>query len=425
MKRSCKDIDITDWKTVVPWVLNCVLKHKSRRDFRNLICGIGKMEPADYWNAIEHCDKGAFEHPTENIAKEAVRRIKERSLELPPIRYRKRIDTSSGKERLIGKESAMQQILDHIAYGAAEPILKRRIVPQQASSIQGRGQLYGVHMIQRWAEKDCWAAEWAKQHSVRYSRRCKYVVKLDIRKCYPSMNLEIFMSLFRRDCGNADLLWLWETLLQSHQVGGYHGFMIGALPSQWAAQYMLSFLYRHAMNLHRIRRGRRQKLVSHMLLYMDDILLVGASRKNLITAIREITQYAYNVLGLSIKPDWAICRWQDTPVDMMGYVIRNDGTVTIRPRVFLRARRAALRYLRTRRMTIRQARRLCAYKGFFVPSLTRKYKIRLKIRRVMRRLRMKKIFGIAAKIISNQERRKSHDCNLLRKTGNGHVYATA
>ena len=32
MKRSCKNIDITDTETVYPWVLDCVLRHRQSAD---------------------------------------------------------------------------------------------------------------------------------------------------------------------------------------------------------------------------------------------------------------------------------------------------------------------------------------------------------------------------------------------------------
>lgn len=46
------------------------------------------------------------------------------------------------------------------------------------------------------------------------------------------------------------------------------------------------------MSLHKERRGKRMKLVSHTLIYMDDILLTGASRKVLKMAVRSIIRFA-------------------------------------------------------------------------------------------------------------------------------------
>lgn len=405
MKRSCKDIDITDKEMVYPWVLECVLRHKNRHDFRGLLHRVGGMDKQSYYDAIARHDESAFYAPAERIAQESVRRIAKRQLELKAVEIRERIDRSSGKLRMIGKESAMQQIFDHIAVGAAEEVWRRRIVPQQASSIKGRGQLYGTKMIRKWVCADDRAARWAHKHKRAYSRKCKYFVKLDVQKCYQSMRAETFMKHFQHDCGNETLLWLWETLLKSHRVDGYEGFMIGALPSQWACQYIMSYVYRYAMDLAKTRRGKRMKLVSHGLIYMDDILLLAPSRKNLKTAVRKVIRYAREQFGLTIKPNWQICRLDDAPIDMMGYVIHADGSVTIRPRVFLRARRSALRIMRhDRKLTRKLAQRMCSYKGYFTNSDSCK---------VSQKLRLDDVLQQAAQEISKQERRKNSEHNTI------------
>lgn len=191
--------------------------------------------------------------------------------------------------------------------------------------------------------------------------------------------------------------------------------MIGALPSQWACQYMMSFLYRHVMNLYKDRRGKRTKLVSHTLIYMDDILLTSTSRKDLKTAVRDIIRFARDVLGLTVKLNWHIQRTDQTPIDMMGYVIHANGSITIRPRVFLRARRIALRCLKNGRLSLRQSRRICSYKGYFDNSNSRK---------IRKKLKLKKVFRIAAKIVSNHERRLYE--SILQSRARRHIiYATA
>lgn len=404
MKRSCKNIDITDTETVYPWVLDCILRHKKRHDFRDMLIHIGKMLRCEYYDALHNHDTAAFSRAAYNIACEAVRRIAARQLNLRPVRIRQRVDKSSGKLRDIGDEEAMQQVLDHIAVGAAEQIWHRRIVYHQVSSMPGKGQVHGTQIIRKWIQQDNRAARWAHVHKVKYSRKCKYFVKLDIRKCYPSMRLEIFMQYFQRDCGNDDLLWLWETLLQSHRVNGHQGFMIGALPSQWACQYMLSFIYRFAMDLHKMRRRKSQQLVTHMLLYMDDMLLFGSSRRDLKSAVRKIIAYTKDKFGLIIKPNWHIQSIDDAPVDMMGYANHSTGKTTIRTRIFLRARRIALRFLRRRRLNIQQAWRIASYKGYFIHSDSRK---------IIKKLRLTDLFAVAARTISRHDRRIHDDKNYV------------
>lgn len=300
----------------------------------------------------------------------------------------------------------MQQVLDHIAVNAAWDIWARRTVPQQASSFPGRGQVYGVAMISRWVKRDNRSASWAKRHGKRYTRQCRYFVKLDVKNCFGSMRKDTFMELFSKDCGNADLIWLWDAILTSHHVDGYEGFMIGALPSQWAAQYIMGFLYRYATELYNVRRGKRVRWVRHCMMFMDDILLVGPNRKNLKAAAKALADYAWERFGLMVKSDWCVSCIDATPIDMMGYQIHADGVVTVRPRVFVRVRRLALRVARVGSMALRQAKRLASYRGYFYQKQRRGRWLDLRSRFVSHIYGLKEIFSKAAQTVSCAERKE-------------------
>lgn len=364
MRRSCKDIDLRNYKTLLPWVQDCIRRHHKRFDFRAMLKHYG-ISRKIYSRVLLKHDYSLFTEAAEKIAKEAAKRISEHDLSLPPIKLHWRQDPSSGKMRRIGSEAAMQQIFDSIAVHASEEIWLRRIVYQQVSSIKGRGTLHGAKMIQRWVRSDNRAKRYARAHSLSYASKCSYFVKTDVAQCYQSARVEIFMELIRRDCNNGDLLWLWEALLRSHRVEDYQGFMIGANVSQWAMQYMLSFAYRYIMNLATERRGKRMQMVTHALLQMDDMLMISGNRKNLKSAVRKFVRFMKDKLELTIKPDWHIKVLNVEPIDMMGYVIHCNGKMTIRSRVFIRGRRMVLRCHRKRVLTIEQARRLSSYKGYF------------------------------------------------------------
>ena len=198
--------------------------------------------------------------------------------------------------------------------------------------------------------------------------------------------------------------------------------MIGALPSQWACQYLLSFLFRYAMGLHKERRGKQMKLITKSLYFMDDQIYFGRSRRDLKTAVGKITKYAADGLGLEIKPDWQIYELKRTPLDMMGFLIHADGGITIRPRVFIRARRMAIRALRRRRISIEQARRICAYKGYFAPK---KRILNLKSRKANKKYRLAEVFAKAAAVVSKFERRMKNESAVFAETRKNQVYAAS
>lgn len=380
--KSCKDIDITDSKTIYPWVMDCIKRHIARYDFRRLLRQHGM--PKHVYNKLMcpvvngYIDRNAekdfslIEEYVMNIAVDAAERIKKRQLDLKPVRIRERCDRTTDKVRFIGDEEAMHQVFDFIAYHSCEDVWRRRIVPQQVSSIKGRGQVKGVKTISKWVKDDNRYIRYCKAHGIRYTSKVKQFVKLDIRKCYPSARLEIFLPIFAMDVQNEDILWLWTVLLYSHRVTiegtdiVYMGFMIGALPSQWAMQYLISYLYRHSTAL-KNRRGK--KIVTHELIFLDDILMTSSSRKDLKKAVESTVAYAASFLQLEIKPTWHIKCLDDCGIDMMGYVVHRSGKITIRGRDFIKNRRMAIRfYQRKGEITIEQARRICSKKGEYKHS---------------------------------------------------------
>ncbi len=89
----------------------------------------------------------------------------------------------------------------------------------------------------------------------------------------------------------------------------------------------------------------------------------------------------------------------------MGYLVHKDGAVTVRPRVFLRLRRCALRVLR-KGMSFRQAKRLSSYKGYVIQK---QKKIRLKLRshKIIKKLHLIEIFRTASRVTRERSKYES------------------
>ena len=384
MKKCCKNIDITDAYTIEPFIEGCIKNHGKRHDFSVFI----KKEGLS--NAYRQFLKGDITAHYEisiTIAKKISTMIKERSI-LPLHTWAKeRYDDSSRKMRLIGNETVLQRFLDYIAvYGCSE-LWHKKLVHEQCSSIKGRGQIYGIKLLRRYVQKDNQSMSWARKHHVRYTRKCKYFVKLDIRHCYESIDKNILMNQLIHDIKNSDMIYLWQCLLKSYE-GTTRGLLIGALPSQYASQYIVVNLY---------RKAKGNPCISHMATYMDDMILFSSNRRKLFKVVKELTVYARDNLHLTIKPNFAIKMLNKEPIDMMGYVIHANGKVTIRARGYIHARRLLLRYENQGYLTLNQSKRLVSYKGCFKQSnCYSTYD------------RFNKAFRYAQKVISKHERRKNH-----------------
>lgn len=420
MKKCCKHIDITDPNTNLPFVSDCIDRHFTRNDFARMLFRFGmnkkkyfdlkRSRDADFAHAYKHASKKEkviidakinaaiedYETTKQRIAIYAANCIRIRKVSFAPIVYGERYDPTTDKVRIIGREEPLQQVFDYIAVRSCDELFGRKIVKQQASSIKGRGQVYGTRIIKKWVDSDNRSAKYASKHGFKYTRKCKWVVKLDIKKCYPSADMNIFMKFLRHDCANEDIIWLWEAILKTHQYEGYTGFMIGSFPSQWAMQYMLSFVYRYAMSINTHRRGKRIKSITHAVLFMDDIGLFGSSRKNLKKAVQMIIEFVRVTLGLTIKPNWHICEFAKSGIDMMGYVVHSSGKVTIRDRNYIKSRRMVLRCLVNEILTDRQCKRLLSFKGMFKHSNS--------LRFANKKYHICSIFGYAARMVSRNQK---------------------
>lgn len=177
----------------------------------------------------------------------------------------------------------------------------------------------------------------------------------------------------------------------------------------------------------------RTRLAYHQIWFMDDILLLGASERDLKKAMELLTEELHRSLGLAIKPNWQIevtdyigpdgkCHGRD--IDMMGYRVYCDH-MTIRRRTFRRHRRGILRarakIARGKELGLKEARRLMSFKGKFDNSDSKTVSKRLGLFKVMHLQKSNISFDRKIQNLINEERRRWDDYNSTRcgnSTGN-------
>ena len=336
MKTYCKNVDICSDEHLAAAYDDFARRHRRRPEFAPFF----DMEPSEVFARVRGM-------------------VGARTLDVEPIAYFWRTEPTNGKKRLIGREGPMQQFLDHICVMAMQELFDAKVMFHQCASVPGKGQKHAKKYLERW---------------VRDPRQ-KYYVKLDVKKYYPSVKRAVLFSMLERDVANPDLVWLVEALVSTHRSG----INIGSYLSQFLANYYLSGALRYACEARRTRKGRDgsekpEKLVDHVLTYMDDWYLSGHDKANLKAAVRKVVGYMKNVLGLTVK-EWKLCVIDVEPVDMVGFVFWRFKTV-IRAGIFKRARRAIMRANRARCITPHMAARVIAYWGFFKVTATRRFRDR-------------------------------------------------
>lgn len=384
MKRCCKNINLTSAEIIEPFIERCIKRHGKRRDFRHFILQKGLEN--EYRQFLNKEENAPYEI-SYKLSVEIADMIKHRAI--PPLHVwaSQRYDESSRKMRLIGNETVLQRLLDYIVTYGCEELWERKLFCQQCASIPSRGQIYGMRLLRHYALSDERAMKYAVAHHIRYTRKCKYFVKLDIRHCYESIDRNLLMERLTHDIKNDDMLYLWSVLLKSYEEVT-NGILIGALLSQFASQYLVSNICRRALN---------NKAVTHMVTYMDDMVLFSSNRRKLLKAVNDLIRCASDELHLTIKSNFSIKRFDEEPLDMMGYVVHSNSKVTIRAKAFIHARRLIKRYKKNGYMTYIQAKRLISFKGYFIYSDCQKIQSEFF-----------KAFKHAQNVVSKHERRNKY-----------------
>lgn len=365
MKRLCKDVDITDRGLISKAVYACLNKKYKRNDVVKYLSQVSGIKQ-EYIRCIYYrYGKSAMYPFTEIVISEIQNEIKSRNISFPEIWYREKLDGSSGKIRRIGIQNIKQQLYDYIAVEGLKPVLKR-IGEYQYASIEGRGTTKGKEVIAHWIR----------------NKNMRYFVKLDVRKCFESIDQNKLMNYLRVKVKNEPLLDLIKLLLGSFE----RGLSIGSYLSQYLCNLYMSILYHEIMeNMYRIRRGKRGEkrinLVRHCLIYMDDILMIGSRKRDLEKAVKQTIKKATE-MGLEIKLNYQAKEIDGNCIDMLGFKIYRTHT-EIRGRTFIRVRRAFRRA--GNRLTEVLAKKCLSYNGYLKHTDSKRMQKKLKAAEIIQR----------------------------------------
>ena len=361
MKRLCKDVDITDRGMIRRAVHACLKNKYKRNDVNRYFSHVSGLKENQIRCIYYRYGKKALYPIVEIIVSDLQKEIIIGSVSFPRIWYRDKTDSSSGKVRRIGIQNIKQQLYDYIAVEGMRPVLKR-IGEYQYASIPGRGTTKGKQAISRWIK----------------DRNMRYFVKLDVKKCFESIDHALLMKFLEKHIKNEKLIWLIGALIDSFEKG----LSIGSYLSQYLCNLYMSILYHHIMEgLYKTRREKRVNLIRHCMIYMDDILLVGSQRRDMETAVKRVIRKA-DEMGLVIKGNWQIRSVDEVPIDMMGFKIYRTHT-EIRGRIFLRVRRSFRRA--RKQITFRIAKKCLSYYGYLKHTNSRKIERKWKVKSILKK----------------------------------------
>lgn len=357
MKRKCKHVDISDLNLIRQAVHECLKPAKKRKRFDTVALFANVLHTTKTEARRVLMERGdEYEKGVELISVDLKDMISRGDLNLSKPKTKVRHDTCGNKDRNITVLNIRHLMLEHVAVlGLSE--LCKTIGEYQVSSIKGRGTALGYSMIKKWVTM------------ARLRVGKTYAAKLDIRNFYGSVDRDCMMKWLRRRVANNKLLWLVHELVSTID----RGIAIGSFLSQTLANIYLSSLYHRAKeNFFTVRRGKRVNTFRHCMFYMDDMLLIGTNRREMVSGIADLISYAASELKLVIKPNWCIHSLAKCPINMVGYRFFLDGCIRPRRGILKRSRRLTIRARRSisKRavVPVTIARRLASYYGYLTKA---------------------------------------------------------
>ena len=242
---------------------------------------------------------------------------------------------NGGKWRELYIPSLKDHMVAHMMMQVSKEAFTKGMHPHCCGSVPDRGIGHIVKTVERWFKTD---------------RKCRYFVKLDIRKFFDSIDRDVLVEKLGKKIKDRKVLDVFIQIIDSAPVP----CPVGYYTSPWFANLYLEDLDHFVEEqLYKERRDKRIKYVRHYLRYMDDILLVGTCKKDLEKAIQEIRAFI-GVMNLKIKDSWEIKqigkheivdgKWKLKKgtywCDIGGYKFSKDATI-MRDGVYLSARRLA------------------------------------------------------------------------------------
>ena len=284
-------------------------RENAERAFDQVICTLSKHIPRSH--AMRYVSR------RDRIVS-GILLYKERVYTLKRTTTRK-FDKSTGKFRDITAEAVVDQIVDQMVVNVIKPDVERGMDYHSTAISKGRGPINGSNAIRKWM--------------LSHKTSCRYCVKGDVEKCFPSMpHATVFAAIDRKwkDRKLRDLLkWRVSTM------GSGHGLIIGNRISQWMCELVFQKMDRFARQKLKLKGYSRNQ---------DDFGFLHRSKTRAYTLMWRLCQFAKRELGLTCKA-WQIHETERVGYDFLGFR-HYVGKTVLRKRAWRKMRSICMRVRR-------------------------------------------------------------------------------
>jgi retron-type reverse transcriptase len=198
------------------------------------------------------------------------------------------------KMREIFKLPMRDRIVQHAIMIYCEPIFRETFILDTYASIKTRGIHLGLQRVKKALKK----------------YHYKYCLKLDIHKCYPSLDKEILKKKLARKFTDPDLLDLLFKIVDSCEKG----VPIGNYTSQYFNNFYFSDFDHWIKEVKGIKAYFR---------YCDDMVILSNSKEELHAMLEEIMG-KMKELNVSLKENYQLFPIDSRGISFLGYIITED-----------------------------------------------------------------------------------------------------
>ena len=255
------------------------------------------------------------------------------------------IDRGSGKARkIICPRFLYEQIVHHAIMQQIMPIVMHGMYEYSCGSVPGRGSSYGRKYIERFIRNN--------------PKKCRYVLKMDIRHYFQSIDHDILKTKLARIFHDENLMWLLNMIIDSYvDDESGKGIPIGYYSSQWFSNFYLQDLD------HFIKQELHAPCYVR---YVDDMVILGSNKRDL-HKMRIRIEKELHKIGLEMKNNWQIFKFDYNGkyrfIDFMGFRFYRNRT-TLRRGTWNRAIRKSRTIKKAKKTSWYTASQMLSYLGF-------------------------------------------------------------
>lgn len=246
------------------------------------------------------------------------------------------------------------QCIHHAVVRIFKKIVMHSAYPFSCGCVPGKGTHGAKESIEKWIRKD--------------PKHTKYVLKLDIKKCYPTISHEELRKKLERRIKDKKFLRLLNKIIASFQQpmvthgrllpeSEAVGIPVGLFTSPWFCNFFFQDID------HKISEKTG---VAHVVRYVDDIVLFDSSKRRLHKALDFIKNEVASTKQ-TVKGNWQVFVLSKRPLDFLGFKFYPNKT-TIRKSIMLRISRKARTIAKAGYASLRNAHAMVSYFGYIKNS---------------------------------------------------------